>query len=234
MAPGIKTGGRKKGTPNKPKLSATGTAPEAVVAQPAPPPPPPPAPTPNISRSRAPARARATPPPAVSLTVETWPLTRLVPYIGNPRKNDHAIDRMVAAIREYGFRIPIVARGDGTIVDGHLRYKAACKLKLAEVPVALADDLTDAQIRAFRLLANKSATWADWDIGLLEQELTDLRADGFALPKTGFGAHELASLGLVIDDGDDMADTSEPDPGPRAKPPPKPVICPKCLHAWSA
>ena len=70
---------------------------------------------------------------------------------------------MASAIKEFGFRIPIVAKSDGGVVDGHLRLKAARKLGLADVPVALADELTDTQIKAFRLLANRSASWAEWD-----------------------------------------------------------------------
>ena len=55
------------------------------------------------------------------LTVETWPVARLIPYARNPRKNDAIVDRMCGAIHEFGFRIPIIARSDGTVVDGHLR-----------------------------------------------------------------------------------------------------------------
>src|SRR5471032_3175205 len=101
--------------------------------------------------------------PENSLRIEEWPTERLVEYARNPRKNDEQVDRMVAAIREFGFRIPIVAKSDGLVVDGHLRLKAARKLGLTTVPVALADGLTDAQIKAFRLLANRSANWASWD-----------------------------------------------------------------------
>src|SRR3954468_16875895 len=97
------------------------------------------------------------------LILEQWPIHRLIPYDRNPRKNDQAVERMCSAIREFGFRIPVVARSDGTIVDGHLRLKAAQRLGLDHVPVALADDLTQAQVKAFRLLANRSATWAEWD-----------------------------------------------------------------------
>ena len=64
----------------------------------------------------------------MSLVVEDWPVARLIPYARNPRKNDHAVERMCGAIREFGFRIPIVARSDGTVVDGHLRLKAAQRL----------------------------------------------------------------------------------------------------------
>src|ERR1700704_807403 len=109
------------------------------------------------------------------LTVQHWPLDRLIPYARNPRRNDQAVDRMCAAISEFGFRIPIVARADGTVVDGHLRLKAAQRLGLSEVPVALADELSDAQIKAFRLLANRSAAWAAWDDDLLKLELEDLQ-----------------------------------------------------------
>jgi DNA modification methylase len=128
------------------------------------------------------------------LTVEQWPVARLIPFARNPRKNDGAVDRMCAAIQEFGFRIPVVARSDGTVVDGHLRLKAAQRLGLAEVPVALADDLTEAQIKAFRLLANRSAAWAEWDDELLALELQDLQGLGFDLALTGFDAGELQGL----------------------------------------
>ena len=120
------------------------------------------------------------------LKVETWPIDRLIPYARNPRKNDEVVGKMVAAIREFGFRIPVVAKSDGTIVDGHLRLKAAIKLGLKEIPVALADELTDAQVKAFRLLANQSANWAKWDNDLLKLELADLKAMDYDLALTGF------------------------------------------------
>ncbi len=128
------------------------------------------------------------------LRVEQWPTDKLVDYARNPRKNDAVVDKMCAAIREFGFRIPVVAKSDGTVVDGHLRLKAARKLGLETVPVALADDLTDAQIKAFRLLANKSANWAEWDDELLALELGELQAEGFDLELTGFDGDEIAEL----------------------------------------
>jgi GNAT superfamily N-acetyltransferase len=88
---------------------------------------------------------------------ETWPIDKLIEYARNPRKNDHAVDRVAAAIREFGFRVPVVAKSDGTVVDGHLRLKAAKKLGLTEVPVVLADDMTDLQIKAFRLSVSMRA-----------------------------------------------------------------------------
>jgi DNA modification methylase len=146
------------------------------------------------------------------LTVEHWPLERLIPYARNPRKNDQAVDRMCAAIREFGFRIPVVARSDGTVVDGHLRLKAAIRLGLPDVPVALADDLTEAQIKAFRLLANRSAAWAEWDDELLALELHDLKGLDYDLALTGFDAGELRSL---MEDGPATGLTDE-DAAPEA------------------
>ena len=128
------------------------------------------------------------------LSFETWPIERLVDYARNPRKNDHAVDRVAAAIKEFGFRVPVVAKSDGLVVDGHLRLKAARKLGLSEIPVVLADDLTDAQIKAFRLSVNKVAEFAEWDNELLKLELEELDDLGFDLGLTGFGEMELGAL----------------------------------------
>jgi DNA modification methylase len=128
------------------------------------------------------------------LKVEQWPIDRLIPYVRNPRKNDEQVDRMASAIREFGFRIPIVAKSDGSLVDGHLRLKAAQKLGLKEVPVALADELTDAQVKAFRILANKSANWAEWDTDMLALEIEDLKELDFDLELTGFELPELDDI----------------------------------------
>jgi len=169
-----------------------------------------------------------------ALKVEQWPIERLIEYARNPRKNDSEVDRMASAIREFGFRIPIVAKSDGSVVDGHLRLKAARKLGLAEVPVALADELTDAQIKAFRLLANRSASWAEWDNELLALELGDLKELGFDLTLTGFGEVELGAL--LADKTEGLTD---PDDAPAAPEHPvtqtgdlwllgAKVSCPKC------
>ncbi|MBF0131026.1 MAG: DNA modification methylase [Magnetococcales bacterium] len=128
------------------------------------------------------------------LKVEEWSIERLTPYARNPRKNDEAVTQMVAAIKEFGFRIPIVALSDGTVIDGHLRLKAAIKSGLKNVPVALADELSPTQIKAFRLLANRSASWAEWDEELLRLEFEDLSNDGFDLDMTGFNSDEIDKL----------------------------------------
>src|SRR5690349_9607067 len=134
------------------------------------------------------------------MTIETWPVERLVPYPRNPRKNDGAVDRMAGSIREFGFKIPVLARSDGEVVDGHLRLKAAHKLGLNEVPVILCDEWTAAQVKAFRLLVNRSVTWADWDDELLSLELADLKAMDFNLEMTGFSGREIDELLALPDD----------------------------------
>lgn len=101
---------------------------------------------------------------------------------------------MIASIEEFGFRIPILAKSTGLVVDGHLRLKAARKLQLHEVPVIVSDDMTEVQIKAFRLIANKSATWADWNFELLAVELDDLRDEGFDLGLLGFDQQQLNDM----------------------------------------
>ncbi|SFB97314.1 DNA modification methylase [Tropicimonas isoalkanivorans] len=139
--------------------------------------------------------------PANALQLEQWPIGRLVEYERNPRKNDDVVDRMAQAIVEFGFRIPIVARSDGLVVDGHLRLKAARLLGLDTVPVVLADELSETQIKAFRLLANQSANWAEWDELLLSAELQDLLADDYDLSLVGFSDGELDKLLAFDPDG---------------------------------
>src|SRR6266851_3908845 len=143
-------------------------------------------------------------------SIELWPIDRFVFYARNPRKNDSAVDRMCGSIREFGLKIPVLARSDGTVVDGHLRIKAARKLgswpggDTAGIPVILCDEWTDAQVKAFRLMVNRSVTWAQWDDELLALELTDLKDSDFDLSLTGFGTKELDDL--LAEPADESAD----------------------------
>jgi DNA modification methylase len=130
-------------------------------------------------------------PTKISTKIHTWPIDKLVLYARNPRKNDAAVDRMCASIREFGFKIPCLVRTDGEVIDGHLRLKAARKLGLAEIPVILCDEWTPAQVKAFRLMVNRSATWAEWDEELLTLELRDLQTAEIDLALTGFATKEI-------------------------------------------
>src|SRR5215467_5669341 len=142
--------------------------------------------------------------------MELWPLGRFLEYARNPRKNDAAVDRMCSSIREFGFKIPVLARSGGEVVDGHLRLKAARKLEIAEVPVILCDEWTLQQVKAFRLMVNRSVTWADWDEELLALELQELNAADFDLNLTGFDPGEIDGM-LAIPD-EDRANATPPVP----------------------
>jgi len=106
-------------------------------------------------------------------------LTELVPYERNPRKNDHAVEKAAGIIREFGFRVPVLIRGNGEIIDGHLRYKAAIAVGLDTVPCMLAEDMSEDQIKAFRLSIDRMADLAEWDNELLALELFDLHDAGY-------------------------------------------------------
>ena len=143
--------------------------------------------------------------PAIQ-SIEMWAIERLVEYPRNPRKNDAAVDRMCASIREFGFKIPCLVRSDGEVVDGHLRLKAARKLGMTEIPVILCDEWSPAQVKAFRLMVNRSVTWADWDEELLALELQEIQESDFDLSLTGFEDEELARLLAAQDAADGLTD----------------------------
>ena len=137
---------------------------------------------------------------AVAESIQQWPIDKLIFYARNPRKNDAAVDRMCGSIREFGFKVPVLARSDGEVVDGHLRLKAARKLGITEIPVILCDEWTEAQVKAFRLMVNRSVTWADWDEELLALELQELNAADFDLSLTGFDPKEIDDLLAIPDE----------------------------------
>ena len=102
------------------------------------------------------------------------PIKSVIPYVNNPRNNKEAVDKVAASLREFGFKQPIVVDKDNVIIVGHTRLKAAKKLKMTEVPVLVADDLTEEQVRAYRLADNKTAEFAEWDDDLLSLELDSI------------------------------------------------------------
>lgn len=109
----------------------------------------------------------------------------LIPYENNPRINDKAVKSVAKSIEEFGFKNPVIVDTEGVIICGHTRVKAALQLGIDEVPCIVADDLTDAQVQAFRLADNKTAEIAEWDPELLDIELKEL--DGiFDMADFGF------------------------------------------------
>jgi len=125
------------------------------------------------------------------MKVQDLALDTLIPYARNPRKNDGAVDKVAASIKEFGWRSPIVVDEEMVILAGHTRYKAAKKLGLTEAPVHIAEGLTDAQKKAYRIADNRVAEEAEWDYDFLKIELADL--EGLE-NLTGFDAEELNKI----------------------------------------
>lgn len=141
------------------------------------------------------------------MDVELWPIDKPIPYARNARKlSDRAVDTVVASLKEFGFRQPLVVDRDGVIVVGHTRLLAAKKLGLSQIPVHVASNLTPGQIKAYRLMDNRAAQETSWDLDLLGPELTDLKSLNFDLHLTGFGTHELDELLLGDLTGDSKED----------------------------
>lgn len=115
------------------------------------------------------------------------PIDEIIPYANNPRNNDEAVDKVAASIAEFGFKVPVIVDKNNIIVAGHTRVRAAKKLGLNTVPCIMADDLTDAQVKAFRLADNKVGELATWDMEKLELELEDLEE----LDMTEFGFEDM-------------------------------------------
>jgi DNA modification methylase len=128
------------------------------------------------------------------MRVELRPIKDIRPYENNPRLNDDAVDAVAASLKEFGFRQPIVVDGEGVIVCGHTRYKAALKLGLEKVPVHVAKDLSPEQIRAYRIADNQTASLATWNYDLLPIELGALKEANYDLGLLGFDPDELAKL----------------------------------------
>ena len=153
------------------------------------------------------------------MKVSSWTIDKVIPYKGNPRKNNDAVEKVAASIKAFGFRVPIIVDSDGVIIAGHTRLLAALRLGMKEVPVHVAVGLTPAQVKAFRIADNRVHEEAEWDEELLKLELGDLSKMGFDLAGTGFDADELAAL-LSIGAGGLLAGVDE-DAVPKA--PVKPV-----------
>ena len=122
-------------------------------------------------------------------------LNELKPYENNPRINDGAVKFVKNSIEESGFKVPIVIDKNGVIVAGRTRYKASQELGLETVPCVVADDLTDEQVKAFRIADNKTAEKASWDLDALKTEMEELEEiDGIDMRDFGFGDFEISAL----------------------------------------
>lgn len=106
--------------------------------------------------------------------IQNVPIKQVYPYPNNPRVNKDAVDKVAASLRAFGFRQPIVVDKDYVIICGHTRLEAAKRLRMKEVPVLVADDLSEEQVKAYRLADNKTAEFAEWDFDKLDEELSGI------------------------------------------------------------
>jgi ParB-like chromosome segregation protein Spo0J len=141
------------------------------------------------------------------MKIEQWPIGKAKPYERNARKiSDAAVEKVAASIREFGWRQPIVVDTEGVVIVGHARLLAARKLGMEHVPVHVADNLSAAQVKAYRLMDNRSHEETEWNYELLSTELFELKGLDLNLSLTGFDGDELAELlvekteGLTVDD----------------------------------
>lgn len=138
------------------------------------------------------------------------------PYENNPRNNNEAVEKVAVSISDYGFRVPIIIDSNNVIVAGHTRYKAALKIGCESVPCIVIDDLTPEQIRAYRLVDNKTAEYSSWDFEMLEKELKSLDVD--------ISEFEFPDLGETLDISDDDFYTDETVKNVKVKS----IKCPHC------
>ena len=146
-------------------------------------------------------------------------LDELREYENNPRNNDNAVAAVAASIKEFGFKVPIVIDAAGVIIAGHTRAKAAAQLGLRTVPCIVADDLTDEQIRAFRLADNKTGELAGWDFEKLEAELAELSE--MDMSEFGFIMSDDVDIDEFFEDAEDGGDDEK-------EKEPQRVQCPHC------
>lgn len=147
------------------------------------------------------------------MEILTKSITEIKPYDKNPRKNDASVDKVAESIKQFGFKVPLVIDKNNIIVTGHTRYKAAKKLGLKEVPCIMADDLTDEQIKAYRLADNKVGEFSEWDFGLLEEELDEI----FDIDMSDFGFADVMEDEEPVEVQEDDFDGELPEE-PNAKP----------------
>lgn len=133
------------------------------------------------------------------MSIEYLPVDSIIPYKNNARKNEDAIPVVKASIEAFGFRVPVCVDRDNVLVYGHTRLMAAKELGYTELPVVRADDLTPAQVRAFRLADNIVAEKSGWDFEKLEKELNGITID---MSQFGFSASDIPNIGDFFEDGE--------------------------------
>lgn len=145
------------------------------------------------------------------MTIVEMPIMEIFPYGNNPRRNEKAVNAVMASIKEFGFKNPIIVDENKVIISGHTRRLAALKLGLKKVPVVIAKDLTEDQARAFRLADNRVASFSSWDEEKLKEEIAGI--DNIDLSDFGFKTDDIRNIFMEKQEG-------------------KRHMCPKCGFAW--
>jgi site-specific DNA-methyltransferase (adenine-specific) len=151
------------------------------------------------------------------LKIEYVNINSIKPYKKNPRKNKDAIPYVMESIKQFGFKNPVILDKDNVIIAGHTRIESAKRLGITEIPCIYADDLTDEQIKAFRLADNKVGEIAEWDIDLLDTELDDI----LNIDMSDFG---FENIEIDWDNVEDLTTTNYD------KPEHNMLECPQCHH----
>lgn len=125
-----------------------------------------------------------------NMKLEMARVEELIPYLQNPRKNEKAVEVVMRSIQEYGFLVPMVIGKDKVIITGHTRLKAAMRLGMTEVPVIYAENLSESQIKGFRIMDNRTSEYSEWDNELLIKEMNELKSLGYNLDNIGYDLEE--------------------------------------------
>jgi len=133
-------------------------------------------------------------------------LSEITPYADNPRNNDDGVAVVKKSISEFGFQQPLVIDKNNVIVVGHTRYKAAVELGHETVPCLKADKLSDEQIKAYRIMDNKSSEFSTWDFSLLTSEINNLMELDFDVGFTGFDDQEITDLNVEFNAEEGLTD----------------------------
>jgi len=129
------------------------------------------------------------------MNIQQLPIATIKPYQNNPRIHPPAaIDKVAQSIQTFGWQQPIVVDKENVIIVGHTRYMAAKQLELTQVPVLIAEQLSPAQVAAYRLADNRCHEETSWDEDLLRQAVSDLNAENTDLTLTGFDSGEIDHL----------------------------------------
>lgn len=155
------------------------------------------------------------------MKIKNTDINDIKPYDKNPRNNANSIDRVADSIAEFGFRQPIVVDEDMIVLAGHTRLLASKQLGLKQVPVHIAEGLTNAQKKAYRIMDNKSSEDSEWDKDLLNLEIKDLIEDNYDLNMTGFTPEQIDALSVltesILEGETDEDSIPEPPKEPKSK-----------------